>query len=62
MTIVMATHLVEEALELSDRIIVFSRRPATIKIDIDIKLKQPRNKRSKEFYKLLDQITSEIEL
>lgn len=61
MTIVMVTHFVEEAIELSDKIIVLSKRPAIVKNQIEISLARPRDKRSKEFYVLLDKITSGIE-
>ncbi len=61
MTVVMVTHLVEEAVQLSDRILVLSPRPATIKLEVDIPLERPRNKRSQEFYALVDKITAEIE-
>ncbi len=61
MTIVMVTHLVSEAIELSDRILVLSKRPAHVKLDLDVKLPRPRNHRSQEFYALEDKITAEIE-
>lgn len=55
-TIVMVTHLVEEAVELADTIVVFSKRPATVKKVIDNKLPRPRALRSREFFKLVDEI------
>lgn len=61
MTIVMVTHLVEEALQMSDIIIIVSRRPASIKQILDINLDRPRNNRSENFFSLLDNITSQIE-
>lgn len=61
MTVVMVTHLVEEAVQLSDRILVLSPRPATIKLEVDVPLERPRNRRSGEFYALVDKITAEIE-
>jgi NitT/TauT family transport system ATP-binding protein len=57
MTVVMVTHLVEEAVEMADRVVVFSPRPGTIKEVIPITLDRPRNKRSPEFYKIVDSIT-----
>ena len=62
MTIVMVTRLVEEALQLSDRIIIVSKRPAEVKEILDINLERPRNNRSEHFFSLLDKITSQIEL
>jgi NitT/TauT family transport system ATP-binding protein len=56
MTIVMVTHLIEEAVELSDRIIVSGPRPAVVKKEIVISLPRPRDKRSPEFFKICDQI------
>lgn len=61
MTIVMVTHLVEEAVELSDRVIVFSKRPAYVKDTIKIDMERPRDKRSQEYYDFVDQIEVQIE-
>lgn len=61
-TIIMVTHLVDEAIELSDRVLVLSKRPASIKSENIITLNRPRNKRSPEFFSILDKITAEIEL
>lgn len=61
MTIVMVTHLVEEALVLSDRVIIVSKRPASIKETLDVNLDRPRNTRAEHFFSLLDKITSQIE-
>ncbi len=62
MTVIMVTHLVEEALQMSDRIIVLSRRPAEIKQILEVNLSRPRDTRSGQFFSLLDQITAQIEL
>lgn len=56
MTIVMVTHLIEEAVELADRIAVLTPRPASIGRIIHNSLPHPRNKRSPDFYALEDQI------
>jgi NitT/TauT family transport system ATP-binding protein len=61
MSILMVTHLIEEAIEVSDRVVVLSHRPAFVKKVIDIPLERPRDKRSSEFFKLLDEITSLID-
>jgi NitT/TauT family transport system ATP-binding protein len=42
-TILLVTHDIEEALYLSDRICVLSRRPSRILRDIDVALDRPRN-------------------
>jgi len=61
MTVVLVTHLVEEAIELSDRVIVFSARPTTVKKEFTIDLPRPRSKRSPEFFALLDKVTADID-
>ncbi len=61
MTIIMVTHLVEEAVELSDRVIIFSKRPASVKNTVTVNMNRPRDKRSKEYYDLVDQIDKQIE-
>ncbi len=61
MTVIMVTHLVEEAVELSDRVIIFSQRPASVKNIVEVKIPRPRDKRSKEYYDLVDQIERQIE-
>lgn len=62
MTIIMVTHLVEEALQLSDRIIVLTHRPGQIKEILKVDFDQPRDTRSELFFSLLDKITAQIEL
>lgn len=42
-TFILVTHNVEEAVFLSDRVIVLSKRPARIKKEIKVDLKRPRN-------------------
>lgn len=60
-TIVVVTHLVEEAIYLADRIIVMSPRPGRVEKIIENKLKRPRNMRSEEFYKMADELTKLVE-
>lgn len=60
-TAVMVTHQVEEAVEMSDRIIVLGPRPTSIKETIEVNLPRPRDKRSKKYYDLVDKITKIIE-
>lgn len=55
-TIIMVTHLIKEAIELSDRIAVMEKAPGTIEKIFDNKIKRPRNLRSKDFFKLEDEL------
>jgi len=41
-TVVMVTHDIHEALYLADRVLVLGRRPASIKLDMQVKLARPR--------------------
>lgn len=62
-TTILVTHSVTEAVMLSDRIIVFSPRPAEILADIDIGLRRPRapgDARSPAFTALVDQVFSTL--
>lgn len=56
MTIIMVTHLVDEAIELADRIVVFSPRPGKVKKVSEINLPRPRDLRSQAFYDHSDQL------
>ncbi|MDE1930353.1 MAG: ABC transporter ATP-binding protein, partial [Alphaproteobacteria bacterium] len=42
-TVVFVTHDLEEAIALSDRVIVLSRRPGRVKADITVDLPRPRD-------------------
>ena len=58
-TVIFVTHQIEEAVYLSDRVIVMSARPGRITADITIDLPRPREldiKRSPRFHELEDQI------
>lgn len=59
-TIVMVTHIVEEALELGDRIAALTPHPGKIERILSNTLPRPREKRSEPFYKLEDQLFSII--
>lgn len=58
--VVMVTHNVEEAVYMADRIVVLTSRPGTIAREIQIDLPRPRDPRSPELYKLVDEITGWI--
>jgi NitT/TauT family transport system ATP-binding protein len=58
-TVIFVTHQIEEAIYLSDRVIVFSARPARIREIVRVNLPRPRLlsvKRNKEFLDLADHI------
>jgi NitT/TauT family transport system ATP-binding protein len=57
-TMIMVTHIIEEAIELADRIIVLSNRPGKIVGDIKVDLPRPRQKRDKRFMEYVDRVFS----
>jgi NitT/TauT family transport system ATP-binding protein len=57
-TLVMVTHIIEEAIELADRVLVLSRRPGKIAGDLKIELPRPRDKRDPAFSELVDRVFS----
>lgn len=60
MTIIMVNHLIPDAIELSDKIIVMGAHPGSIEKTININLPRPRNTRSLHFFKEVDQLTENI--
>jgi NitT/TauT family transport system ATP-binding protein len=63
-TILLITHQIDEAVFLSDRVIVFSARPGSVRAEIPIDLPRPRElglKRTGEFVALVDRIWKLIE-
>lgn len=56
MTVVMVTHMIDEALELADRVAVFTPRPGKIEKIVPVPLPRPRHKRSEHFFKLEDHL------
>jgi len=58
--VIMVTHNVEEAIYLSDRVIVLSQRPSTVILEFDVDIPRPRDRRSQIIYKLIDKITTLI--
>ncbi len=56
--VVMVSHNVEEIVELADKVLVLSRRPARIVEMVNINLPRPREKKSPEFYEYVDRIYS----
>ncbi|MEM0158793.1 MAG: ABC transporter ATP-binding protein, partial [Thermoplasmataceae archaeon] len=57
-TVLLVTHNVDEAVQLSDRIVILSRRPSRVIGIANIDLPRPRNTRSDEFYKTVDEVVS----
>ena len=51
-TVVMVTHSIEEAILLSDRILIMTRSPGTIREEIDVHLERPRTTREQRFREL----------
>lgn len=60
MAILMVNHLIPDAIELSDKIIVMSGNPGRIEKTINIKLMRPRNTRGPQFFKEVDLLTEDI--
>jgi ABC-type nitrate/sulfonate/bicarbonate transport system ATPase subunit/flavin-dependent dehydrogenase len=56
MTMVLVTHYVDEAIYMSDRVIVMTPRPGRIERVIDVKLARPRQRNSTEFFELRSEI------
>lgn len=66
-TTVMVTHDISEAISMSDRVIVLSKRPATVKeiynIDFEIENRDPMNARkSPKFSKYFDSLWKELDV
>jgi ABC-type nitrate/sulfonate/bicarbonate transport system ATPase subunit len=61
-TIIFVTHDIEEAVQLADRVVVMSARPARIQTVVDIEIPHPRDISSKRYLELRDGIFEEIGL
>lgn len=57
-TIVMVSHLIEEAILLADRIAIMQQ--GKLRNIINVNLKRPRNDESKEFMKILDEVKKSL--
>ena len=60
-TIIFITHSVDEAVFLSDRIVILTKRPAKIKEIVEIPWPRPRDRASPEFTALRKRILEELE-
>jgi len=61
LTIIMVSHLVDETVELADRVIVLSSKPGRVKKEIEIKSPRPRRTRSEEFFKYVDELSDLVQ-
>ena len=59
-TVVMVTHIIEEAVLMADRVVVLSPRPGRVVADLPVPLQRPRNKRDEGFDELVDSIFEKI--
>jgi NitT/TauT family transport system ATP-binding protein len=57
-TVIMVSHNVEEIIELADKVVVLSQRPAHVVGELRIDLSRPRNKKSEEFFTWVDKVYS----
>ena len=63
-TVLFVTHQIDEAVFLSDRVLVFARRPGRVQDSVDVTLARPREldiKRTPEFVRYVDRIWRLIE-
>src|SRR6202021_1537632 len=59
--IILVTHIIEEAVELADRILVLSTGPGRLVADLKVELPRRRNRRKEGFNALTDKVFSLIE-
>jgi NitT/TauT family transport system ATP-binding protein len=59
-TVVMVTHIIEEAVLMADRVVVLTSHPGRIAADLRVTLERPRNKRDEGFDQLVDSIFEKI--
>ena len=61
-TMIMVTHDVDEAIYLSDRIVIMSARPGKIKRIIPVPLSRPRDRASYDFIRIREEVLTEFQL
>ncbi len=61
-TMIMVTHDMDEAIFLSDRVVIMSSRPGTIKKIMPVKLARPRDRASIEFARIKEELLEEFHL
>jgi len=57
-TVILVSHNVEEIIELADKVVVLSSRPAHVVGELKVDLPRPRNKKSDEFFAWVDRVYS----
>jgi NitT/TauT family transport system ATP-binding protein len=60
-TVVFVTHNIEEAVKLSDRVLVLTHRPGRVRELVSVGLPRPRDEAAPEFVRLKLQITRELQ-
>jgi len=55
-TVIMVSHNVEEIVELADKVVVLSQRPAHVAGELKIDMRRPRNKKTEEFFTWVDKV------
>ncbi len=61
-TVIMVTHLIRDAIELSDTILVMTPQPGTLEQVVANELTRPRNLRSEDFFNMEDKLKSLIKV
>ncbi len=57
-SVILVSHNVEEIIELADKVVVLSSRPAHVVGELKVDLPRPRNKKSDEFFHWVDRVYS----
>ncbi|HXW95878.1 MAG TPA: ATP-binding cassette domain-containing protein, partial [Nitrososphaerales archaeon] len=57
-SVILVSHNVEEIIELADKVVVLSSRPAHVVGELRVDLPRPRNKQSEEFFQWVDKVYS----
>ncbi|MDE1871031.1 MAG: ABC transporter ATP-binding protein [Candidatus Micrarchaeota archaeon] len=55
-SVIMVTHNVEEAVELSNKIVILSGKPTSVKEVMEVDMDYPRNRRSRKFQGMVDHV------
>ena len=59
-TVIMVTHIIEEAVLMADRVLVLASHPGRLAAEVSVVLERPRNKRDQGFDGLVDSIFEKI--
>ena len=57
-SVILVSHNVEEIIELADKVVILSGRPARVAGVLTVDLPRPRNKKSEEFFRWVDKVYS----